>query len=65
MCREKDEGRSWDRGADVMSTGRVVGVSQRAWGAYIASLPVQEEDAMDKAAGKRILVIPYNRWAGL
>ena len=25
--REKDEGRSWARGADVMTTGRVVGVS--------------------------------------
>ena len=25
--KEKDEGRSWARGADVMTTGRVVGVS--------------------------------------
>ena len=36
-------------------------VSQRCWGAYIASLPREEEEGMDKAAGKRILVIPYNR----
>merc|ERR1719232_1026984 len=59
--REKDEGLSWSRGADVMTTGRVVGVLQRNWGSYIASLPREEEDSMDKAAGKRILVIPYNR----
>ena len=59
--REKDEGLSWSRGADVMTTGRVVGVLQRNWGSYIASLPREEEDSMDKAAGKRILVIPFNR----
>ena len=38
--KEKDgEGLSWDRGADVMTTGRVVGVLERNWGHYIASLP--------------------------
>jgi len=59
--KEKDEGLNWERGADVMATGRVVGVMQRNWGDYIATLPRQEEDSMEKAAGKRILVYPYNR----
>jgi len=59
--REKDEGLNWERGADVMATGRVVGVMQRNWGDYIATLPKEEEDSMEKAAGKRILVYPYNR----
>ena len=59
--KEKDEGLNWERGADVMPTGRVVGVMQRIWGDYIATLPREEEDSMEKAAGKRILVYPYNR----
>ena len=59
--KEKDEGQSWSRGADVMTTGRVVGVLQRGWGSYIATLPREDEDSLDKAAGKRVLVIPYNR----
>ena len=38
--KEKDgEGLSWKRGADVMTSGRVVGVLERNWGQYIASLP--------------------------
>ena len=38
--KEKDgEGLSWDRGADVMTSGRVVGILERNWGQYIASLP--------------------------
>ena len=59
--KEKDEGLNWERGADVMPTGRVVGVMQRNWGDFIATLPREEEDSMEKAAGKRILVYPYNR----
>ena len=38
--KEKDgEGLSWERGADVMTSGRVVGILERNWGQYIASLP--------------------------
>ena len=59
--QEKDEGRAWGRGADVMASGRVVGVLARGWRDYIATLPRVEEDSMDKAAGKRILVYPYDR----
>ena len=36
------------------------GVMQRNWGDYISTLPREEEDSMDKAAGKMILVYPYN-----
>ena len=57
---EKDEELTWERGADVMSTGRVVGVMQKYWGDYIADLPREVEDSMEMAAGKRILVYPYN-----
>lgn len=59
--QEKDEGRSWSRGADVMPTGRVVGVVARQWRDYIATLARVEEDSMEKAAGKRVLVYPYDR----
>ena len=58
---EKDSGKAWSRGADVMATGRVVAVLERGWRDYIATLPKQDEDSMDKAAGKRILVYPYDR----
>ena len=44
-----------------MMTGRVVGLLHRNWGSYIASLPREEEDSLDKAAGKRIFVISFNR----
>merc|ERR1719334_2474746 len=56
--REKDEGLKWERGADVMPTGKVVGVLQRNWGNFICTLPKEEDDSMEKAAGKRILVYP-------
>ena len=59
--RDKEEGGDWSRGADVMTTGRVVGVLQRSWTSYICSMPREEEEGLDKAAGKRILVIPYSR----
>ena len=45
----------------MMLIGRVVGVMQRNWGDYIATLPREDEDSMEKAAGKRILVYPFNR----
>ena len=42
----------------MMPIGRVVGVMQKNCGHFIAILPREEED---KAAGKMILVYPYNR----
>ena len=56
----EEEG-GWRRGADVMPTGRVVGVVSRGWRDYIATLPREDEDSMDRAAGKRVLVLPYDR----
>jgi len=58
---EKDEGRLWSRGADVMPTGQIVGILQRNWRDYIATVPAQDMDAMERAAGRRILVCPYDR----
>ena len=59
--QEKDEGCDWERGPDVMATGRVVGVLERRWGSFIASLPREEAGTMEKAAGRRVLAVPYDR----
>jgi len=57
----KQEEAGWSKGADVMPTGRVVGVLSRGWRDYIATLPREDEDSMDRAAGKRVLVYPFDR----
>ena len=59
--QEKDEGCDWERGPEVMATGRVVGVLERRWGSFIASLPREEAGTMEKAAGRRVLAVPYDR----
>ena len=58
---EKDEGRAWSRGPDVMPTGRVVGMLQRNWREYIATVPTEDMKMMERATGRRILVCPFDR----
>ena len=58
---EKDEGRIWTRGADVLPTGVVVGILQRNWREHIATVPSEDPGAMERAAGRRILVCPFDR----
>ncbi|XP_023335142.1 DIS3-like exonuclease 1 [Eurytemora carolleeae] len=58
---EKDEGRSWSKGADVMPTGRVLGILERNWREYIATLPSDENAGMERATGRRVLVCPFDR----
>ena len=45
---DKEKEQDWSAGPDVMTTGRVVGVLQRGWTSYIASMPRAEEEGMDK-----------------
>ena len=45
-----------------MPTARVVGILQRNWRDYIATVPTEEvKGAMEKASGRRILVCPFDR----
>ncbi len=57
---EKDE--EWERRADVCPTGKVVGVLQRNWREYVATIPKEEadEEALHRRGGRRVLAIPYD-----
>ncbi len=62
--KEKGEGgEEWERRADVCPTGKVVGVVQRNWREYVATIPKEEaeEAAQQRKAGKKILTVPYDR----
>lgn len=51
----------WDRRATVHPTGRVVGVLERNWRDVVATIPKAEAEGMQRSAGKRILVMPFDR----
>ena len=53
----------WEKRADVSPTGKVVGVVQRCWREYVATIPraEAEEAAEQRKTSKRVLVVPYDR----
>ncbi len=44
-----------------MPTGRVLGILERNWREYIATLPSDENAGMERATGRRVLVCPFDR----
>jgi len=58
---EDDDEEEWDGSADVCPTGRVVGVLERRWREYVASVPREEADAEVRKSSRRVLVLPYDR----
>lgn len=42
----------WERRADVMPTGKVVGILERNWREYIATIPKEDAGALMKKSGE-------------
>ena len=59
-AQNDQENEEWERRADVMPTGRIVGVLERNWGEYVATISKEEAKTVEKRAGRRILVYPYD-----
>ncbi len=67
---DKDDGK-WERRADVSPTGKVVGVLQRNWREYVATMPGGEAgsgggpeaapEEQQYKASRRVLAVPYDR----
>ncbi len=57
---EKQE-EKWERRSDLCSTGRVVGVLHRNWREFVATVPKQEAESLERRSGKRILAVPYDK----
>jgi len=59
--QEDDDEPEWEAGADVCPTGRVVGVLDRGWREYVATVPKEEAEAEGRKSARRVLVVPYDR----
>ena len=44
----------------ILHFGKVVGIVERNWREYVATIPKEEANSQQKRSGKRILVYPYD-----
>ena len=42
-------------------TGKIVGMMERNWRRYIATVPSVDMDAMERSTGRKVLVCPFDR----
>lgn len=56
----ESEAESNSKIAEMLPTGKVVGVWERCWRNYVATLPEESEDSGSSSKRERILVIPYD-----
>ncbi|CAH2274472.1 DIS3-like exonuclease 1 isoform X1 [Pelobates cultripes] len=60
LCENEEDERTGDSQTEIMPTGCVVGVLQRNWRDYVATLPSQEEIQTRGKNTQKILVIPWD-----
>ena len=46
---------------EIFLTGKIVGMMERNWRRYIATVPSVDMDAMERSTGRKVLVCPFDR----
>ncbi|KAE8618468.1 hypothetical protein XENTR_v10009392 [Xenopus tropicalis] len=60
LCENETDEKAVDAQAEVMPTGRVVGILQRNWRDYVATFPAKEDIETQGKNAQRVLVMPWD-----